>query len=506
VGGPKLSERAQQNNLRQRMRAEGVLDAGIAAEFGRRYRMRPRKAWRHAHGWTLREAAERINALAAHDGLDPGSKAGMTAAHLCEYEEWPGEAMPGSGRDATGRKPTPYILSLLARAYATTVPALVDQADQAWLPPADRLVIGELDALAPVGGAEPRATEGEQDDGRETAEVWAQAEILIAADEARTHARRAARRDVGDVTLERVRSDLARLSQGYMKGEPFPLFLQMRSVRSSICGALDVRLWPHDEAELYILLSLVNSLMAAAARDLGNGSAAEELARAGWTYATIVGYRPLLAYLRAQQASTGYWTDRPRLSRDYAASGLEYLSRGPTAARLHLHGARAAARVGDAGAARRSIADAARAREHEYHDDLLELGGKFGFSLAAQQYLTGATLAEIPGAEPDAVAELERAADMHDRGPGPGEHHSVACAAMTRVALATARLRAGRLDGAGPALAPVFTLPRAKRVDWLTAALERVRAELAADRYRSAAEAADLNARIGEFIAESATG
>lgn len=160
MGGPKLSERAQQNNLRQRMRAEGVLDSGIAAEFGRRYRMRPRKAWRHAHGWTLREAAERINALAAHDGLDPGSKAGMTAAHLCEYEEWPGEALPGSGREPTGRKPTPYILSLLARAYATTVPSLVDEADQAWLPPADRLVIGELGALAPVGSAEPRATGG----------------------------------------------------------------------------------------------------------------------------------------------------------------------------------------------------------------------------------------------------------------------------------------------------------------------------------------------------------
>src|ERR1700742_5343917 len=115
--------------------------------------MRPRKAWRHAYGWTLREAATRINDLAAHDGLDPLSRAGMTAAHLCEYEDWPGEASPGSGREPTGRKTTAYILSLLARAYSTTVPSLVDETDQAWLPPADRLGITQL--AATVAAAQP---------------------------------------------------------------------------------------------------------------------------------------------------------------------------------------------------------------------------------------------------------------------------------------------------------------------------------------------------------------
>jgi hypothetical protein len=127
VARPRLSERAQQKALRQQLREHGRDDAAIAAEFARQYRMRPRKAWRHAYGWTLREAATRINELAAQDGLDPQSRAGMTAAHLCEYEDWPGEASPGSGREPTGRKPTAYILSLLARAYATTVPSLVDR-------------------------------------------------------------------------------------------------------------------------------------------------------------------------------------------------------------------------------------------------------------------------------------------------------------------------------------------------------------------------------------------
>src|SRR6202012_1384264 len=130
---PGLRERAQQKALRLQLREHGRDDAAIAAEFARRYRMRPRKAWRHAYGWTLREAATRINDLAAQDGLAPLSRAGMTAAHLCEYEDWPGEASPGSGREPTGRKPTAYILSLLARAYSTTAPSLVDETAQARL-------------------------------------------------------------------------------------------------------------------------------------------------------------------------------------------------------------------------------------------------------------------------------------------------------------------------------------------------------------------------------------
>src|SRR6201994_4264334 len=158
VARPRLSERAQQRALRQQLHEHGNDHAAIAAEFARQYRMRPRKAWRHAYGWTLREAATRINDLAAQDGLDPLSRAGMTAAHLCEYEDWPGEASPGSGREPTGRKPTAYILSLLARAYSTTVPSLVDETDQAWLPPADPLGITPLagsgagDRPTPAGG------------------------------------------------------------------------------------------------------------------------------------------------------------------------------------------------------------------------------------------------------------------------------------------------------------------------------------------------------------------
>jgi len=62
----------------------------IAAEFGRRYKLRPRAAWREGYGWSLKESAERINSFRGEVGLDPGGFAGMTAPHLCEHENWPG--------------------------------------------------------------------------------------------------------------------------------------------------------------------------------------------------------------------------------------------------------------------------------------------------------------------------------------------------------------------------------------------------------------------------------
>lgn len=500
MGRPRLSERAQQKALRQQLRDRGRDDAAIAAEFARRYRMRPRKAWRHAYGWTLREAAARINDLAAQDGLDPGSRAGMTAAHLCEYEDWPGEASPGSGREPTGRKPTAYILSLLARAYATTVPSLVDETDQAWLPPADKLVITQL--AASVAAAQP-APVADAAEAAETARPDNE-QVVAAAREAVQHAELAIQREVGDTGLADARSEVMRLSRAYMTGEPFPLFQRMRRVRAGIHRALDLRLWPQDEAELYFLLGLMNSLMAVAASDLGYAAAAEKLAQAGWAYATIIKHQPLMAQVQTELATITYWSGQPGRSRQHAVCGLELLGRGPNAAQLHLHRARAAARLGDIGTARDAIAAAADARDRDHHDDVLEIAGEFGFSLASQHYLAGAALAEAPGAERDAAAELELATRMYDLGPGPDGDHSFGCAARARTALASTRLRAGQLDAVRPAIGPVLALPRAQRIDSIAAGLSQIRAELARPRYRGAAGAAELDEQIRQFLRDTA--
>lgn len=123
--------KAELDGLRERMRAVGFNFDEIAAELARRYRLRPREAYRLAYGWTLESAAARFNAHAAKENADPEACASLTGSRLCEYEKWP---------DST-RKPSIYVLCVLARIYETDVLCLLDLADHESLPQHDRLVL-----------------------------------------------------------------------------------------------------------------------------------------------------------------------------------------------------------------------------------------------------------------------------------------------------------------------------------------------------------------------------
>ena len=327
-------------------------------------------------------------------------------------------------------------------------------------------------------------------------------EVLMAAHEGSEHAAQAEQRGIGDTTLEQLRADVTRVSREYMTGEPFPLFLEMRRVRGRMHDALDRRMWPRDARDLYFLLGCINGLMAVAATDLGYPQAAEELVRAGWGYAVACDHRPLMARLRVEAADVAYW-DQPKRSRDLALSGLDYLAEGPNAAYIHLKEGRAAARLGDADAARRAIGEASEARERPHRDDLLVIGGEFNFSRASQYYLAGSTLIEIPGAERDAAAELERAIERYEAGPEPGEDHSRHSVMITRIDLATARLRAGQVEGAVAVLEPVLSLAPGRRISGLALRFSRTRTELAQPIFRGSAQARELEEQIEEFGRET---
>jgi hypothetical protein len=150
---------------------------------------------------------------------------------------------------------------------------------------------------------------------------WIEREVLMTAHEGSEHAEQAETREIGDATLEQLRADVTRLSVDLMTAQPFPVFREMRSVRGRIYGALDRRLWPRDQSELYFLFAVLNCLMAVAADDLGYPQSAEELVRTGWAYATVIDHRPLMAHLRLELAGIAYW-QRPRQSLDLAQSGL----------------------------------------------------------------------------------------------------------------------------------------------------------------------------------------
>jgi hypothetical protein len=136
MGYAKTSERREKRLLREQMRSMGLGYRDIAAEFARRYRLRPRAAWRDAYGWSLQDTADRINEFRGNTGLDPGGIASMTASHLSEYETW-----PGHGPEPAGRRPNPYLLAVLAAVYDCAVTDLIDLPDRQHLPPGDLLIL-----------------------------------------------------------------------------------------------------------------------------------------------------------------------------------------------------------------------------------------------------------------------------------------------------------------------------------------------------------------------------
>src|SRR6266566_4151290 len=342
-------------------------------------------------------------------------------------------------------------------------------------------------------------------------------EVLMAAHEGSEHAEGVEQRGIGEATLEQFRADAAGLAVAYLTGETFGLFTEMRRVRNRIAEALGRRQWPRDAAELYLLAGCLSALMAAAAVNLGYPQEAAELTRAGWAYATVIDHRPLMARLRLCAAYAAYWSGHPEAAADLARSGLSFLVDGQGAAQLHLFGGLAAARRGDVAGARQAIAAARDARDRAHHDELLEIGGEFGFSRATQAYYAGFVLAEAArgkeprgkeprGKEPrgkersdEAAAELDAAVGLYAAGPGPGEQHSRRCRMLAHTDLAIARLRAGALDAAIAALEPVLALPPGERTAVQGRRLSVTRAELAQPAYRGSARARALDEQLAAF-------
>jgi hypothetical protein len=331
-------------------------------------------------------------------------------------------------------------------------------------------------------------------------------EVMMAAHEGSDHAAEHEQHGTGEATLEQLRADLVRLSTLSSTGAPLPAFQDMRRVRDRVYRLLDRQQRPGEQADLYLLAGCLNGLMGITANRLGYPDAAEELIRAGWAYANIIGHNPLRGMLRARLSYVMYWRGWYGESRDLAADGLRYASRGPMGANLHLEHARSLARLGDPDAARQAVTLAHAARESDYSDDLVEIGGEeFALSRATTYSMAGTALAEISGDEREAAGELERAISLYDQGPGSGEQHGFASKALAGTDLAVIRLRSGALDGAAMSLGSVLALPPSQRVATLTTRLGRVREELAAPVFRGSPQARDLSDQIEEFDREAVT-
>ena len=303
----------------------------------------------------------------------------MTSSHLCEYENWPGE-----GTKPSERRPTPYLLSLLASVYGCAVHDLLDVADYEFIPAADILVIGKAPSaddrredlsrnLADSNPAHPAPQVKTSEAGRPAAvgeSAWVRpfipasgalerlserALIQVTAHESSAHAEWAEASNIGEATLEQLDADVRRIAVDYVHSPPLPMFAEMLRVRNRIYVLLAGRQKPTATAQLHLMAGMLCGLLANASTDLGYRDAAAEQARAAWAYGEIVGHSGLRAWTRGMQALVEYWSGRPEHAVRLAQSASKYADSATVAIRLHAIEARAWSLIGDAREADRCL-------------------------------------------------------------------------------------------------------------------------------------------------------
>lgn len=327
-----------------------------------------------------------------------------------------------------------------------------------------------------------------------TATMTEQELFMAEAREARQHSVSAAQ-GIDPGALEQLHAEAARLARAYLSTPPLTLFGELTGLRTEVRNQLDHTRKPRQEAELYLVLGQVSGLLASVSTALGHLEAAEEQARAAYTYGRIIDHLSLCAWARALHTAVLVWAGRPRHAAGIAATALEVAPVGTAQARLHAVQARALAMLG----ARDEVTTAVHAAQDALDaagDDLLldEVGGELGFD-RSRVALCASTAYVILGEPGNAEPAAQQALDLFTSCPwSVGETGA-------RIDLGTARVQRGDLAGAEDALTPVFEFQTDRRTEALSRRLSGLGQVLGSPHYRRSTEAVRIGGAIEEFTA-----
>jgi hypothetical protein len=465
----KRGSKPERDLLRSEMRERGLKTDAVADEMARRFGFRPREAYRHARGWTLDEAARQFNATAAKVGADPEARAALVGTRLSAFEKWP--------NNSDGRRPSVWVLTMLALIYDTDVQRLLDLEDYRALPERDRLVLNtrsptrgqvtlSADALPHADGDMSSLVLGVRHGVDDRVVELSARESLVGAEAAESG-------NVSDATIDGLHQDLVGIALDYVHAPLDPLFLDLLRIRDHAGRLLAGRQPPGHATDLHLIAGRACALLANAAMDYGCHQAGLAHARAAWTFARNAGHQPLMAWTRGIQSSISYWSGRPAESARLAAGGHRYAGSGTTSVFLASLEARAQGRLGDARAVEDAVRRASLARDRA---ELDEICGVFAFPLAKQHLYAASAHA---GLSQPALAGHHASAAIELYENGPAIERSYGDEAGARLDLVLARLAQRCLDGAADGLAPVLALPAELRVSSISQRLDRVRDALA---------------------------
>jgi len=318
----------------------------------------------------------------------------------------------------------------------------------------------------------------------------------------RDHAAMAAAGGVDHATLEQLHAEVHRLAHAYASTPPLLLLADLMRTRDLAYELQAHTRRPGQLTELLLVTGQVCGLAATTAFDIGQRHAAEDHARAAWTYAEMIDHYPLRAWSRSVQATIAFWSDQPKRGLEYVASGLRFISTGPAAARLQAIGARAWGMLGATEEARQALHVAADVRGHAAVDELNDIGGEFSFNPARHALCAGAVYLELGDGSAAASAATE-ALHLYQNTPVGQRRWAVEYGA--RMDLATAFALRDDLEGAEEALVPTLELDRGRRTARLAQRLTALRSAVEQSRFAGSPIGRRITGNVSEFIAGSLT-
>ncbi|MFJ9719936.1 XRE family transcriptional regulator [Streptomyces sp. NPDC101213] len=454
--------RASRDALRRRMTDLGSPMSAIAQEMRAQFGFRSREAWRHAHGWSQQQVADR---LSEHFAARPGDPVWVDASMVGKWEKWP---------VASDRKPRVAVLLALAGIYGCPVVELLDLEDRRALPPDDMDVLTRLEPAEPSG-----------------AEL-----VRVAADESLTWARWAESSNVGDVSIAQLHARIRSLSAEYLQpgSQPLAVFRRARALRNTVFELLDGHQHPQQTSDLYLVGGYACGLLAWISSDLGHLAEAEVQGLTAWLCAELCRDATLRGWVLSVRSKTAFWDGRLKDAVSHARRGAACEPSGSVAVLLACQEADAWSALGAAAEADAALTRAGAAREALRARD--DIGGLFACDLARQYNYAAAVNLRI-GRPDQALRAADSALELMRSQPV----RAYGTLAQTHISRAAAQLASGEAEGAHEALAPVLALPPEQR---LAPVMERLTELSAGLTQRGGRAAVGLRAAIEGWRLDSA--
>jgi tetratricopeptide (TPR) repeat protein len=307
--------------------------------------------------------------------------------------------------------------------------------------------------------------------------------------------------NVGPEAIAQIQDDVVHLANAYIHDPLAAIMGDLIEEQEIVFRLLEGKQKPTLSRDLYLLAGVVSGLIAKASQDLGRFQEAMTHARTLYVCADNADHHGLRAWARGLQSLIAYWAGRPHEALRYAQSGSEHAVTvtGSVAAWLPALEARAWALMGDRDEAGDALGRAADRRATHRPDDLDAIGGLLAFPPAKHSYYAAGTYVCLEGQKQQERAQSEALSALGLFEHGRSEDRSFSDEAGARAELALARVKAGHVDGAREALAPVLALEPERRIGGIVTSAARVHHALRGGRHAASPVIQSLREEIEGF-------